>query len=190
MMSPLNGDVKMSPLETGDIHLGSEGTAKALTVINACIKGDMACASAAGLLCLSVCQIKRFKERMGEDREMKELIPAMEAETRVKGERRITPKTIANYYLIAAGVFATAKDGKSEQLFPRQWDLNHIGLPEVDNVQWRRDCAAKIGLGFTLPAEEEQPLMDKSGEVFEDEGHEEVAAQVYMRAGMSDPTHR
>jgi len=289
--------------------------------------------------------------------EMKELISTMEAETRENGEQRFTPKTIVNYYLIAAAVFATAKDRKGKQLFPRQWDLNYIGLPAVDkktqktptleateietilaaakklyrvlycllagsglrisealgleigkhfsedcsivyvrqqrskkghgiesypktdagirdidlapalaalvkkyignrtsgflfetssglpmsprniardnlhpilkkmgrelagfhtfrrfresilqmseartllidfwmghanrdmsgrygkqlldNVQWRQDCAAKVGLGFTLPAEEEQPLMDKSGQVFEDERQEEVAA--------------
>ena len=64
--------------------------------------------------------------------EMKELISTMEAETRANGERRFTPKTIVNYYLIAAAVFATAKDRKGKQLFPRQWDLNYIGLPAVD----------------------------------------------------------
>jgi hypothetical protein len=46
----------------------------------------------------------------------------------------------------------------------------------LDNVQWRRDCAAKVGLGFTLPTEEEQPLMDKSGQVLKEELEEEVAA--------------
>jgi hypothetical protein len=33
----------------------------------------------------------------------------------------------------------------------------------LENVQWRRDCAAKEGLGFALPTE--QPLIDKSGQV-------------------------
>jgi integrase len=37
-----------------------------------------------------------------------------------------------NYYLIAAAVFATAKDRKGKQLFSRQWDLNYIGLPAID----------------------------------------------------------
>jgi len=50
------------------------------------------------------------------------------------------------------------------------------GKQLLDNVQWRRDCAAKVGLGFTLPTEEEQPLMDKSGQVLNDERQEEVAA--------------
>jgi integrase len=64
--------------------------------------------------------------------EMKELVFTMEAETKANGEQRFTPKTIVNYYLIAAAVFATAKDRKGKQLFPRQWDLNYIGLPAVD----------------------------------------------------------
>jgi transposase len=40
-----------------------------VSVISSCIKGDMACARAAGLLCLSVRQIKRLKKRMREDGE-------------------------------------------------------------------------------------------------------------------------
>src|SRR5258707_1381329 len=40
-----------------------------VSVISTCIKGDMACARAAGLLCLSVRQIKRLKKRMREDGE-------------------------------------------------------------------------------------------------------------------------
>lgn len=64
--------------------------------------------------------------------EMKELVSTMEAETKRNGEPRFTAKTIVNYYLIAVAVFATAKDRKGKQLFPRQWDLNYIGLPAVD----------------------------------------------------------
>ncbi len=40
-----------------------------VSVISACIKGDMACARAAALLCLSVRQIKRLKKRMRKDGE-------------------------------------------------------------------------------------------------------------------------
>lgn len=40
-----------------------------VSVVKACIKGDMACARAAGLLCLSVRQVKRLKKRMREDGE-------------------------------------------------------------------------------------------------------------------------
>jgi integrase len=41
-------------------------------------------------------------------------------------------KTIVNYYLIAAAVFASAKDRKGKPLFPRQWDINYIGLPAMN----------------------------------------------------------
>jgi len=40
-----------------------------VSVITACVKGDMACASATGLLCLSERQIKRLKRRLREDGE-------------------------------------------------------------------------------------------------------------------------
>jgi transposase len=40
-----------------------------VSVLSACIKGDMACARAAELLCLSVRQVKRLKRRLREDGE-------------------------------------------------------------------------------------------------------------------------
>src|ERR1700752_3959745 len=40
-----------------------------VSVIRACIKGEMACARAAALLCMSVRQIKRLKKRVREDGE-------------------------------------------------------------------------------------------------------------------------
>jgi integrase len=64
--------------------------------------------------------------------EMKELIFTMEQETSENGTPRFTPKTIVNYYLIAAAVFASAKDRKGKALFPRQWDRDYIGLPVVN----------------------------------------------------------
>ena len=66
--------------------------------------------------------------------EMKNLIADMESETK-KGVPRFSPKTVVNYYHIVAGVFATAKDRKGKQLFPRQWDLNYIGLPAVNKAE-------------------------------------------------------
>jgi hypothetical protein len=43
------------------------------------------------------------------------------------------------------------------------------GKQLLDNVRWRQECAAKVGLGFTLPQEPNKPLLDKSGQVFEAE---------------------
>jgi hypothetical protein len=49
------------------------------------------------------------------------------------------------------------------------WEMSgRYGKQLLDNVQWRRDCAAKVGLGFTLPT--------KSGQVLKDERQEVVAA--------------
>jgi len=57
------------------------------------------------------------------------------------------------------------------------WEMSgRYGKQLLDNVQWRRDCAAKVGLGFTLPTKEEHPLVDKSGQVLKDERQEVVAA--------------
>lgn len=68
ILSPLDCNVKMSPHETGDIYVESEATA-ASERNQLCIKGDLACASAAALLGLSLRQIKRLKKRMREDGE-------------------------------------------------------------------------------------------------------------------------
>jgi hypothetical protein len=40
------------------------------------------------------------------------------------------------------------------------------GKQLLDNVRWRQECAAKVGLGFMLPEDQSKPLLDKSGQVF------------------------
>jgi integrase len=64
--------------------------------------------------------------------EMRDLVAAMEAERKENGEPRFTPKTIVNYYLVVAAVFAAAKDRTGKQMFPRDWDLNFIALPAIN----------------------------------------------------------
>ncbi len=49
------------------------------------------------------------------------------------------------------------------------------GKQLLDNVQWRRECAIKVGLGFVLPTNKQQPLIDKSGQVLSVEEQEAVA---------------
>jgi len=49
------------------------------------------------------------------------------------------------------------------------------GKQLLDNVQWRQECAANVGLGFTLE-EPNNSLLDKSGQVFEVEIAEAVSA--------------
>ena len=41
------------------------------------------------------------------------------------------------------------------------------------NIPWRQECADAIGLGFTLPANSQEAVMDKFGQVF---GAEELEA--------------
>jgi hypothetical protein len=50
------------------------------------------------------------------------------------------------------------------------------GKQLLDHIQWRQECAAKVGLGFTLPKESNEPLLDKSGQVFATETEEVVLA--------------
>jgi hypothetical protein len=50
------------------------------------------------------------------------------------------------------------------------------GKQLLHDVRWRQECAAKVGLGFALPEVEIEPLLDKSGQVFERGKQESVAA--------------
>jgi hypothetical protein len=49
------------------------------------------------------------------------------------------------------------------------------GKQLLDNVQWRKECAAKVGLGFVLPTNEQEPMIDKSGQVLPVEEQDAVA---------------
>ena len=49
------------------------------------------------------------------------------------------------------------------------------GKQLLDNVPWRQECAAKVGLGFMLPEEQNKPLLDKAGQVFDVEIAEAVS---------------
>jgi len=49
------------------------------------------------------------------------------------------------------------------------------GKQLLANVRWRQECAAKVGLGFMLPEDQNNPLLDKSGQVFEVEIAEAVS---------------
>jgi integrase len=88
--------------------------------------------------------------------EMKALISKMEAETKENGGPRFTPKTISNYFLIASAVFATAKDRRGKQLFPRQWDLNYIGLPAVEKREQHTPTLEAVEIETILAAAKER----------------------------------
>ena len=40
------------------------------------------------------------------------------------------------------------------------------GKQLLDNVQWRQECAAKVGLGFVFLTNKQQAMIDKSGQVY------------------------
>jgi hypothetical protein len=68
ILSPLNSPVKMSPHEQGDIRREPERVTTSGGYF--CMyQGEVACARAAELPCLSVRQIKRLRIRMREDGE-------------------------------------------------------------------------------------------------------------------------
>src|SRR6266478_384290 len=77
-----------------------------VSVISACIKGDMACAGAAGLLCLSVRQIKRLKKRMREDGEA-----ALAHANRGRPSHRRLPDPVRRRIVqLARGIYAGFND--------------------------------------------------------------------------------
>jgi hypothetical protein len=56
----------------------------------------------------------------------------------------------------------------------RKLSMEIEGLKQLlANIRWRQECAAAIGLGFTLPANSQEAVMDKFGQVF---GTEELEA--------------
>jgi len=77
-----------------------------VSVISTCIKGDMACARAAGLLCLSVRQIKRLKKRMREDGEA----ALAHANRGRPSHRRLPDAVCAQIVHLARGTYAGFND--------------------------------------------------------------------------------
>ena len=77
-----------------------------VSVISACIKGDMACARAAGLLALSVRQVKRLKKRMREDGEA----ALAHANRGRPSHRRLPDAVCAQIVHLARGTYAGFND--------------------------------------------------------------------------------
>ena len=77
-----------------------------VAVISRCVKGELACARAAGLLCLSVRQIKRLKKRIREDREA-----ALAHASRGRPSHRRLPQTVRERIVqLARGTYAGFND--------------------------------------------------------------------------------
>src|SRR6266478_5739729 len=77
-----------------------------VAVISRCVKGELACARAAGLLCLSVRQIKRLKKRIREDGEA-----ALAHANRGRPSPRRLPQTVRERIVqLARGTYAGFND--------------------------------------------------------------------------------
>jgi transposase len=77
-----------------------------VAVISRCVKGELACARAAGLLCLSVRQIKRLKKRIREDGEA-----ALAHASRGRPSHRRLPQTVRERIVqLARGTYAGFND--------------------------------------------------------------------------------
>ena len=77
-----------------------------VAVISRCVKGELACARAAGLLCLSVRQIKRLKKRMREEGEA-----ALAHANRGRPSRRRLPQAVRERIVqLSRGTYAGFND--------------------------------------------------------------------------------
>src|SRR5712692_3147572 len=77
-----------------------------VAVISRCVKGELACARAAGLLCLSVRQIKRLKKRLREDGEA-----ALAHASRGRPSHRRLPQAVRERIVqLARGTYAGFND--------------------------------------------------------------------------------
>ena len=62
----------------------------------------------------------------------------------------LSPKTIVNYTLVVKMVVASAVDAEGEQIYPRKWNHDFIGLPIVDQNKQHRPTVTQAELGEIL----------------------------------------
>ena len=62
----------------------------------------------------------------------------------------LSPKTIVNYTLVVKLVVASAVDAEGEQIYPRKWNHDFIGLPIVDQNKQHRPSVTQAELGEIL----------------------------------------
>ncbi len=73
---------------------------------------------------------------------LRELIEKMAAE--------LSPKTIVNYAQVVKMVMASAVDADGDELYPRKWNHDFIGLPIVRKEEQRRPTVTETELGEIL----------------------------------------
>jgi hypothetical protein len=62
--------------------------------------------------------------------EARQLVSKMKAKLK-DSERRFADKTIVEFFKVFTRIIASPKDEKLRQVYAREWDLAHIGLPKV-----------------------------------------------------------
>ncbi|MGA8012898.1 MAG: tyrosine-type recombinase/integrase [Candidatus Acidiferrales bacterium] len=62
----------------------------------------------------------------------------------------LSPKTIVNYTLVVKLVVASAVDAEGEQIYPRKWNHDFIGLPIVDQNRQHGPTVTQAELGEIL----------------------------------------
>jgi len=63
---------------------------------------------------------------------------------------RLSPKTIVNYTQVVKLVVGSAVDSNGEQIYPRKWNHDFIGLPIVERNKQRRPSLTEAELGEVL----------------------------------------
>ena len=76
---------------------------------------------------------------------MRELVETMAA-------AGLSPKTIVNYALVVKLVVASAVDGDGDQIYPRKWNHDFIGLPIVEPSKQRRPSITQAEVEQILSA--------------------------------------
>jgi hypothetical protein len=62
----------------------------------------------------------------------------------------LSAKTIVNYSQVVKLVVGSAVDKNGEQIYPRKWTHDFIGLPIVDPTKQRRPTVTKVELEETI----------------------------------------
>jgi integrase len=71
----------------------------------------------------------------------------------------LSPKTIVNYSQIVKLVLASAVDSDGEQIYPRRWNHDFVGLPIVRKENQRRPTVTETELGEILASVKERYSM-------------------------------
>ena len=90
----------------------------------------------------------------------------------LNSSRKLTPRTTETTVAVTPAAATLLMD--SWMGHANRHMSGRYGKQLLDNVRWRQECTAKVGLGFTLPEGENEPLLDKSGQSSNQKGKKEL----------------